>query len=116
MTLLILLGGAGVQVIAPPVPVPFELIVAPDDFSLTVPADDYSLLASADDLSLTVPVEAMGYVDYYASETLTDETGNVLTDENGEILGFTILTTANVFVLHIPPDDLSVTVPDEVPK
>jgi hypothetical protein len=72
------------------------------------------LIIPPDDLSLTVPFEAMEYADIYSTVNLVDQNGNQLVDQSGNELVATVTGAGNVFVLHVPPDDLSVTVPPEV--
>jgi hypothetical protein len=67
-----------------------------------------------DDLSLTIPEEQTEFTDWYADVFLVDENGDQLVDENGNLLVAPAVSTENVYVLHIPPDDLSVTIPEEV--
>ncbi len=66
-----------------------------------------------DDLSLTIPAEQSEYTDWYSVDNLVDEGGNQLVDESGNLLIAPRVTTANVLVLHVPPDDLSITVREE---
>jgi len=66
-----------------------------------------------DDLSLNVPAEQTEYTTWYGTAYLTDHSGNKLTDHSGNYLVMTAPTIENVYVLHVPPDDLSVNVPEE---
>jgi hypothetical protein len=67
-----------------------------------------------DDLSLIVAEEQTAYAGWYGDVNLVDENGDQLVDENGLLLVTTQVTTENVFVVHIAPDDLSLTVPEDV--
>lgn len=75
--------------------VPIEIIVPPDDLSVTVPAEKTELAT------------------VYRQYNLTDHSGNKLTDHSGNYLIITQGSSENVYVVNVPPDDLSVTVPEE---
>ncbi len=66
-----------------------------------------------DDLSLTVPEEKTEYAEVYRTYNLTDHSANKLTDHSGNYLVATVATIENVYVLTVPSDDLSITVPEE---
>lgn len=72
-----------------------------------------TVIVQPDDLSLIVEEDGLEYTDYYTSETLVDELGEILVDENGEVLIATTVQTGNVYVVSVPPDDLSVVVEED---
>lgn len=72
------------------------------------------LFIPPDDLSLIVPEEQTEYTDWYTHVTLVDEDGDTLVDESGNTLIAPSVSTENVYVLHVAPDDLSITIPEEV--
>jgi hypothetical protein len=74
----------------------------------------YNLIIPPDDLSLTIPAEATEYTTWYNTINLVDQNGNQLVDQNGNELVITVASTENVYVVHIPPDDLSLVIPEEI--
>lgn len=93
--------------------VTFELFIPPDDFGLIVAEDPTTILAAPDDFDLVVPVEQTVYTDWYADAFLTDEDGDQLVDESGNLLIVPSVSTENVYVLHVPPDDYDIVVNEE---
>jgi hypothetical protein len=77
-------------------------------------AGEIEIIIPPDDLSLTVPEEQTEYASVYRPYYLTDNNGNKLTDNSGNYLTAVFVTTENVYVLNVPPDDLSITVPEEI--
>jgi hypothetical protein len=66
-----------------------------------------------DDLSLTIPEEQTEYTTRYSVVNLLDHAGDQLVDNNGNLLTATIATDENVHVLHVKPDELTLTIPEE---
>lgn len=99
MTLILLLNGGGVSTpIVVDASVVFTVIVPPDDMSVTVPEE------------ATVHIELRTEA-YY----LTDHSGNKLTDHSNNYLVATFLVEEETYAyeVHVPPDDMSVIVPEE---
>ena len=69
-----------------------------------VPARDYSV---------TVPERYTNTGWTVVTETLVDESGNILVDESAFILGADTTTFQNQYVITVPARDYSVTVPQE---
>jgi hypothetical protein len=72
------------------------------------------IMIPPDDPSLNVPAEQTEYATVYRSVYLTDHSGNKLTDHSGNYLAVTTQAVENVYVLHVPPDDLSINVTEEI--
>jgi hypothetical protein len=60
-----------------------------------------------------VPEEQTEYTDWYSEVNLVDEDGDQLVDESGNLLTAPQVSTENVYVLHVPPDDLTLIIPEE---
>ncbi len=113
MTLLTLLGGAGVGVVID-YTVVIDLFVLPDDFSLVAEADGFAdIIVATDEYSLTVPEEQTEYGNVYRPYYLTDHSGNKLTDHSGNYLIAMFATVENVYSLHASTDEYSIVVPEE---
>jgi hypothetical protein len=74
------------------------------EIEITVPPDDFSV---------TVPEEKTENTAWFDLAYMTDNSANRLTDNSGNYLVFTKTSTENVYVLTVPPDDLSVTITEE---
>jgi hypothetical protein len=97
------LGGEGLE--------PFILTGLYVGFETSV---TYEVIIPPDDLSLNVPAEQTEYTTIYTTQYLTDHSGNRLTDHSGNYLAVTTQAVENVYVLHVPPDDLSINVTEEI--
>jgi hypothetical protein len=93
--------------------VTFDMIIPVDDYGLIAAEDQFEMIAGVDDISIIVPEEQTEYTTWYGSVYLTDHSGNRLTDHNGALLVITQPSIEEVYVLNVPPDDLSLNVAEE---